>query len=124
MKSIGLTIASISGAAFFLLLAAGSVPTGPAPNVLSKSVSQQIYTDEDGDPDAGYRVTSIIKNDGQAGKIKVDVTLFCSEGTFDRYRTTSFEAGEVKQLMFDFEEPSWAADDVKYLVEVEAVVEQ
>jgi len=101
----------------FLLLAWGSQDVSgivmPNPKVISDEISYMVY-DIEGEPDAGYRVTLIVQNDGRAGEILIEVSLFCTEGTFKRKDQVTLQGGEAEQFIFDFPEPTQEAQNIKY----------
>lgn len=59
-----------------------------------------------GEADAGYRVTTVVKNVGVPGEIRVVTFLSCSEGEWSRVQHLHFGAGESMTLRYFFHEPS------------------
>lgn len=70
----------------------------------------------DGEFDAGYLVTTTVRNNGQSGNIHLKATITCSEGDFFREREIHFDAGQTRQLSFSIHEPTINAVDVQYRV--------
>jgi len=59
-----------------------------------------------GEMDAGFRVVTVIKNNGQAGDLKVVAFLSCSQGEWVRTQHLFFRAGESMTLRYFFHEPT------------------
>jgi len=109
---------SIVVMAMFLVVGVASLDSGPNPKVESTDLSARVYSDYKDDPDAGFRATMIINNRGGAGNVIVVAQLFCSEGDYTREEEVYLEKDEVKQLYFDFPEPTIFATDVKWYYQV------
>ncbi len=71
-----------------------------------------------GQPDAGVRVKTIIKNEGKEGFLRVKARLSSSEGEWTREQKLHFSSGESKDLAWFFSEPSVNASNVQSWVEV------
>lgn len=59
-----------------------------------------------GEMDAGFKVTTVIKNNGPAGDLKVVAFLSCSQGEWVRTQHLFFRAGESMTLRYFFHEPT------------------
>ena len=59
-----------------------------------------------GEMDAGFKVTTVIKNNGPAGDLKVVAFLSCSQGEWARTQHLFFRAGESMTLRYFFHEPT------------------
>jgi len=59
-----------------------------------------------GEMDAGFKVTTVIKNNGPAGDVKVVAFLSCSQGEWIRTQPLFFRAGESMTLRYFFHEPT------------------
>lgn len=115
---------SMLGLTAFLVLAAGSFPLSPEPEVLSRDLSAAVFSNRQGEPDAGFKATYLIRNKGVAGTMRVRVSLFCSEGTFHRERTVRIGEGETQQLIFQFAEPSMFADNARIVEQIESFADE
>lgn len=71
-----------------------------------------------GEPDAGVRVKTTIKNEGKEGFLRVKARLSSSEGEWSREQKLHFDSGESKDLAWFFSEPSLNASNVQSWVEV------
>ncbi len=60
-----------------------------------------------GQTDAGYWITTVVKNVGESGDIEVVTFLSCSEGEWSRTQHLYFGAGESMTLRYFFHEPSY-----------------
>lgn len=59
-----------------------------------------------GEMDAGFKVTAVIKNVGVAGDLRVITFLSCSQGEWSRTQHLYFNAGESMTLRYFFHEPT------------------
>jgi hypothetical protein len=59
-----------------------------------------------GEMDAGFKVTAVIKNVGMAGDLRVVTFLSCSQGEWSRTQHLYFNAGESMTLRYFFHEPT------------------
>lgn len=71
-----------------------------------------------GEPDAGVRVKTTIRNEGKEGFLRVKARLSSSEGEWTREQKLHFDSGESKDLAWFFSEPSVNASNVQSWVEV------
>ncbi len=88
------------------------------PRVLRVTQDAHIFTDKNGDPDAGFMVKAIVQNRGTKARIVVSATLSCSEGEWTRRRTILLDTEETDEVRFGFPEPTIGAEDVKSIVRV------
>lgn len=59
-----------------------------------------------GEADAGFRVTTVIKNNGPAGELQVVTFLSCSQGEWSRTQHLFFGNGQAMSLRYFFHEPT------------------
>ena len=59
-----------------------------------------------GEADAGFKVTTVIKNNGPAGELQVVTFLSCSQGEWSRTQHLFFGNGQAMSLKYFFHEPT------------------
>ena len=64
--------------------------------------------------DYGVTITFTIKNVGEAGMIRLQPWISCSEGEWSREQNLNFDAGESMDLSYFFHEPSINASNLQY----------
>ncbi len=122
-------ISSISGSIFVLFVIGIFVFSEPArhkamniyKNITSNSncvlQSSSAYKDAffiKGKSDYGYTVKAKVKNDGELGEISLVAKLITSEGNFTRKQKIQLKANEVRELAYQFPEPTVNVTNVRY----------
>ena len=59
-----------------------------------------------GEADAGFKVTTVIKNNGPAGDLQIVTFLSCSQGEWSRTQHLFFNKGQAMSLKYFFHEPT------------------
>ena len=59
-----------------------------------------------GEADAGFKVVTVIKNNGPAGDLQVVTFLSCSQGEWSRTQHLFFNSGQAMSLKYFFHEPT------------------
>ena len=68
--------------------------------------------------DYGAKIRFTLKNIGESGAIEVRAKLSSSEGTWSRNQTLHLRAGESREVLFNFSEPSINATNIEGSVNV------
>jgi hypothetical protein len=109
-------------ALMLLTMSAGSASaSGQAPDgrVLKVTQSAEIYTDAQGNADAGYEVQAVVQNRGGRATFVVTATLSCSEGEWKRSRTIILAQEATEIVSFAFPQPTLSATDIRSLARIE-----
>lgn len=75
------------------------------------AIEDHIYTDSNGDPDFGYRVTIKLKNTAKTGLVWNVVTLTTEEGAWNKDFMVTLDGGDTKAWFVEFPEPTIASLD-------------
>src|SRR5690606_24888202 len=70
-----------------------------------------------GEMDAGYTVSVTVKNVGKEGKVALVANLSTSEGDFHRSQELQLPEGDVRDLKYQFTEPTLNATNVQARME-------
>jgi hypothetical protein len=70
-----------------------------------------------GEMDAGYTLSVTVKNVGKAGRVALTANLSTSEGNFQRHQDLQLSEGEVRDLKYQFTEPTLNATNVEVRME-------
>ncbi|HEX8136500.1 MAG TPA: hypothetical protein VF544_02810 [Pyrinomonadaceae bacterium] len=72
-----------------------------------------------GEPDAGVKLSVMVKNLGEAGLIRIKPEISTSEGEWNRSQKLQFNAGETKTLTYFFHEPTINATGIQCRVSLQ-----
>ena len=116
-SSIGSVIKGLFGWAVIIVVGLGIIGfladvSQAECELVSRSLDADMFL-IDGEPDAGFTYSAVVKNVGEAGEITVTAELSTSEGAFERKQRLNFAAQEEKRISFGFHEPTINAQNIE-----------
>jgi hypothetical protein len=110
--AIGIAVRSDTPSASSKKAAATSAPLGPKCEVLHVEQTEMPFYIND-EWDAGYLVSTIVRNASESGGVSVVIRLSTSEGTFERSQNVILQKGDSMKLEYKFHEPTVGAQNVQ-----------